>query len=167
MARVCFFLFKNMKIEVEQELRKQVDVLMREELDLLKIVRSTIMFLAFLQKCIDFQAVERDKGKKGKITKKRKRVKKKASKKGKKKKDKDLTPDRTTESLYEELVLNGIIRTYPKVRLDEYLGEISYTGMALKAKGGKDPNPGGGDVRRGITEYCILPMSSPYLRYAP
>ena len=36
--------------EVEQELRKQVDVLMREELDLLKIVRSTIMFLAFFAK---------------------------------------------------------------------------------------------------------------------
>ena len=43
------------------------------------------------------QAVERDKGKKGKISKKRKRIKKKQSKKGKKKKDKDLTPDRTTE----------------------------------------------------------------------
>ena len=72
--------------------------------------------------------MERDKGKKGKISKKRKRVKKKASKKGKKKKDKDLTPDRTTESLYEELVLNGIIKTYPKVRLNEFLGDISYTG---------------------------------------
>ena len=75
--------------------------------------------------------MERDKGKKGKISKKRKRVKKKASKKGKKKKDKDLTPDRTTESLYEELVLNGIIKTYPKVRLNEYLGDISYTGKSL------------------------------------
>ena len=41
--------------------------------------------------------MERDKGKKGKISKKRKKIKKKASKKGKKKKDKDLTPDRTTE----------------------------------------------------------------------
>ena len=71
--------------------------------------------------------MERDKGKKGKVSKKRKH-KKKASKKGKKKKDKDLTPDRTTESLYEELVLNGIIKTYPKVRLSEYLGDISYTG---------------------------------------
>ena len=35
--------------------------------------------------------------------------KKKKGKKGKgrKRKEKDLTPDRTTESLYEELVLNG------------------------------------------------------------
>ncbi len=150
--------------EVEQELRRQVDVLMREELDLLKIVSRhfLINFMAFsvVHLSIDFQAVERDKGKKGKISKKRKRAKKKQSKKGKKKKDKDLTPDRTTESLYEELVLNGIIRTYPKVKLDEFIGEISYTGMALKAKiGGREPTPGGGDVRRVITEYCILPMS--------
>ena len=44
--------------------------------------------------------------------------------------------------------------------MKEYLGEISYTGMTLKAKAGaKDPEPGGGDVRRAITEYCILPMS--------
>ena len=60
------------------------------------------------------QAVERDKGKKGKISKKRKKGKK-GQKKGKKKKDKDLTPDRTTESLFEELVVNGIIKSYPKV----------------------------------------------------
>ena len=71
-----------------------------------------------------------------------------------------MTPDRTTESLFEELVLNGIIKSYPKVRMKEFLGEISYTGMAMKAKAGaKDPEPGGSDVRRAITEYCILPMS--------
>ena len=45
--------------------------------------------------------MERDKGKKGKLSKKRKKGKK-GQKKGKKKKDKDLTPDRTTESLFEE-----------------------------------------------------------------
>lgn len=55
------------------------------------------------------QAVERDKGKKGKISKKRKRSKKKASKKGKKKKDKDLTPDRTTE-VFVQLVAIFILR---------------------------------------------------------
>ena len=40
---------------------------------------------------------------------------KKGSKKGKKKKDKDLTPDRTTESLFEELVMNNVIKPYPQV----------------------------------------------------
>ncbi len=64
------------------------------------------------------KAVERDKGKKGKISKKRKKGKK-GSKKGKKKKDKDLTPDRTTESLFEEMILNGIIKQYPKVGILE------------------------------------------------
>ena len=33
--------------EVEEELRKQVDVLMREELDLLKIVRKQSYFLLY------------------------------------------------------------------------------------------------------------------------
>ena len=37
--------------------------------------------------------------------------------------------------------------------------------MDVKAKVvGKEPMPGGGDVRRVIQEYCILPMSSSYLR---
>ena len=61
--------------------------------------------------------MERDKGKKGKISKKRKKGKK-GSKKGKKKKDKDLTPDRTTESLFEELVMNNVIKPYPQVKFN-------------------------------------------------
>ena len=73
-----------------------------------------------LKKHVPFQAVERDKGKKGKISKKRKKGKK-GSKKGKKKKDKDLTPDRTTESLFEELVMNNVIKPYPKVKICSFL----------------------------------------------
>ena len=45
---------------------------------------------------------------------------KKGSKKGKKKKDKDLTPDRTTESLFEELVMNNVIKPYPQVKLSVF-----------------------------------------------
>ena len=85
--------------EVEEEIRKQVDNLMRDELDLLKIVCILSILLSLNVKfCFwcTLKAVERDKGKKGKITKKKKK-KSKASKKGKKKKEKDLTPDRTTE----------------------------------------------------------------------
>ena len=106
--------------------------------------------------------MERDKGKKGKISKKRKKGKK-GSKKGKKKKDKDLTPDRTTESLFEELVMNNVIKAYPKVGLKEYLGNISYRGADLKSRGA-EPAPGPADVRRLVTEYCILPLGSPELR---
>ena len=75
-----------------------------------------------MNKHVPFQAVERDKGKKGKISKKRKKGKK-GSKKGKKKKDKDLTPDRTTESLFEELVMNNVIKPYPKVKINLFLSE--------------------------------------------
>ena len=106
--------------------------------------------------------MERDKGKKGKISKKRKKGKK-GSKKGKKKKDKDLTPDRTTESLFEELVMNNVIKPYPKVMLKEYLGNISFRGAHLKSRGA-EPAPGPADVRRLVTEYCILPLGSPELR---
>ena len=69
----------------------------------------------------------------------------------------------TFQSLFEELVLNGIIKEYPKVPLKDFRGDISYTGgtLKLKKKGqkAKEPTPGGGDVRRAIVEYCILPMS--------
>ena len=61
------------------------------------------------------------------------------------------------------MVLNGIIKEYPKVPLKDFRGDISYTGgtLKLKKKGQKarEPTPGGGDVRRAIVEYCILPMS--------
>ena len=69
----------------------------------------------------------------------------------------------TFQSLFEELVLNGIIKEYPKVPLKDFRGDISYTGgtLKLKKKGqkNKEPIPGGGDIRRAIVEYCILPMS--------
>ena len=136
-------------IEVETEIRRQVDNLMREELDLLKAVSSTdFMHIVKLEFIIQ-QAVERDKGKKGKISKKRKKGKK-GSKKGKKKKDKDLTPDRTTESLFEELVMNNVIKLYPKVSLKEYIGNISYRGAELKSRG-VEPAPGPADIRRSVT----------------
>lgn len=66
-------------------------------------------------------ALEKDRGKKSKKAPKKKS--RRSGKKGKKKKEKDLTPDRTTASLFEELVTNGIIRKYPEVFLSSYLGE--------------------------------------------
>lgn len=51
----------------------------------------------------------------------------KKGKKGKKgKKEKDLTPDRTIESLYEELAQEGIITRFPKTRLSEFMGDFRY-----------------------------------------
>ena len=56
-------------------------------------------------------------------------------------------------------MLAGIIKNYPKTSLESFLGNINFVGSILKKRDGKDPNPGAGDIRRVITEYCILPMS--------
>ncbi|MGH0148940.1 UNVERIFIED_CONTAM: hypothetical protein FKN15_046324 [Acipenser sinensis] len=89
--------------EIESEIRVQVDELMREELKNLRL------------------AVDRDSGTKGKSGKKKKKGKKSGKKK---KKEKDLTPDRTIQSLYQELVEQGILKQAEKVTLDEYLDTV-------------------------------------------
>ncbi|XP_075146333.1 dynein regulatory complex protein 11 [Haematobia irritans] len=114
--------------EVEREFRRVVDDVMRQELEL-------------LQTAI------------GKKAKKNNKKARRSGKKSKKKKEKDLTPDRTTESLYEELVTNGIIRKYPEIRLSQFLGD-----KALTCRSGINPSPG--DIRQLLVEYCILPLGS-------
>jgi SpoVK/Ycf46/Vps4 family AAA+-type ATPase len=129
--------------EVEQKLRKIVDDMMRSELNLLQ------------------QALDRDRAAKGKKAKKIGKKARRSGKKGKKKKEKDLTPDRTTQSLFEELVTNGIIVKYPEFPLKNYLGDKSFT-----ARNGTNPTPG--DIRQLLTEYCILPLGSQTVRnFAP
>ena len=59
-----------------------------------------------------FKAHDRDRGRKSKKGRKSARKAAKKSKRGRK--EKDLTPDRSLESLIEELVQSGIIRSYPK-----------------------------------------------------
>ena len=68
------------------------------------------------------QALERDRGKKGRKKKKGKK-KRKGGKKGKKKKGKDLTPDRSLESLVEELVENNVMKLIPEQRMAEFIGK--------------------------------------------
>ena len=67
---------------------------------------------------------------------------------------------RTMESLYEELVKHGIIAQYPKVNLSEFLGEYNYLGTTLR-QANIEPMPSLADVRRVITEFCILPLGKP------
>ncbi|KAA0190040.1 IQ and AAA domain-containing protein 1, partial [Fasciolopsis buskii] len=127
------------RVEVEKEIRFQVDELLRQELRNLKIA-------------IDREKVKRvvkKRGKKGKKGKKGKRGKK----------DKDLTPDRTLISLYEELVLTGIIKKPTKVQINEYYGEYSFLGTTLR-QANIEPQPSLSDIRRLITEYAILPLGS-------
>lgn len=129
--------------EAEGELRVVVDDLMRQELELLQA------------------ALERDRSLKGKKSKKNAKKARRSGKKSKKKKEKDLTPDRTTESLFEELVTNGIIRKVPEKWLNSFIGDRAYC-----KRSGINPTPG--DIRQVITEYAILPLGSETIRsFAP
>ncbi|KAL6459341.1 hypothetical protein MHYP_G00328130 [Metynnis hypsauchen] len=124
--------------EIEAEIRLQVDELMRQELANWKL------------------AVDGDKGGKAKATAK----KKKASKSGKKKKkDKDLTADRTTESLYQELVEQRLLKPADNVKLQDYIGDYSYLGTTLRQTD-IEPMPSLSDVRQVIALYAVLPLGS-------
>ncbi|KAM4602204.1 dynein regulatory complex protein 11 [Polymixia lowei] len=129
--------------EVEEEVRVQVDELMRQELKNLKV------------------AVDRDKAKKRKKTKKGNKKKKKSKKisKKKKKKERDLTADRTIESLYEQLILEGFLIRPMNIKLSDYIGEYSYLGTTLR-QADIEPMPSLSDVRQLIALYGILPLGS-------
>ncbi|XP_062971937.1 dynein regulatory complex protein 11 [Elgaria multicarinata webbii] len=126
--------------EVEEEIRVQVDELMRQELKNLKL------------------AVDRETEKKGKKGKKKKKGKKGGRKK-KSKKEKDLTPDRTIDSLYQELVEEGILIRPKKVKLSDYVGECCYLGTTLRQVD-IEPMPSLSDVKQLIALYGILPLGS-------
>ncbi|XP_045876049.1 IQ and AAA domain-containing protein 1-like [Meles meles] len=123
--------------EVEQEIRIQVDELMRQELKNLRLV------------------VDREEGRP------LKRAKKKTGKKaGKKKKEKDLTTDRSVDSLFEELVVSGFLRKCETVALKDYIGDYLYLGSILNlAK--KLPMPSLFDIRQNVALYGVLRLGSP------
>uniref|UniRef100_A0A8C9QMH3 IQ motif containing with AAA domain 1 n=1 Tax=Spermophilus dauricus TaxID=99837 RepID=A0A8C9QMH3_SPEDA len=133
---------KEKRKEVEAEIRVQVDELMRQELKNLKLA---------VNKEIELPV----RGKKGK--KKNKGKKGKRGKMGKK--DKDLTADRTIESLFKELVEEGLLIQARKVNLSDYIGEYSYLGTTLRHVS-IEPMPSLLDVRQLITLYGILPLGS-------
>ena len=68
-----------------------------------------------------------------------------------------ITMRRTIESLYEELVSEGIIVRPPNVSLADYVGEYSFLGTTLR-QANIEPMPSLSDVRRLVTEYTILPL---------
>ncbi|KAG7467435.1 hypothetical protein MATL_G00153700 [Megalops atlanticus] len=132
------------RAEVEEEVRVQVDELMRQELKNLKIAVDRV------------KEKKKKKGKKG--SKKKKKKGKKSSKK-KKRKEKDQTADRSIESLYEELVLEGFLIKPMNVKLSEYIGEYSYLATTLR-QADIEPMPSLSDVRQLIALYGILPLGS-------
>ncbi|KAJ8410584.1 hypothetical protein AAFF_G00194880 [Aldrovandia affinis] len=131
------------RVEVEEEIRIQVDELMRQELKNLKIA---------------VDRVKEKKKKKGTKSSKKKKKSKKSAKK-KKRREKDQTADRTIESLYEELVLEGFLIRPMNVKLSEYIGEYSYLGTTLR-QADIEPMPSLSDVRQLIALYGILPLGS-------
>ncbi|XP_012882671.1 PREDICTED: IQ and AAA domain-containing protein 1-like [Dipodomys ordii] len=130
---------KERKKEVEQEIRIQVDELMRQELRNLRL------------------AVDREETR-NIGTPKAKKVGKKGGKK--KRKEKDLTPDRTVDSLYEELIVFGLLKKSRTVALKDFIGDCVYLGSSLSlAK--KLPTPSLFDIRQNIALYGILRLGSP------
>ena len=73
------------------------------------------------------------------------------------------TLHRTIESLYEELVTEGIIVRHPKTSLSDYEGEYSYLGTTLR-QASIEPMPSISDVRRLVAEFAILPLGKRAVR---
>ncbi|XP_067154802.1 dynein regulatory complex protein 11 [Apteryx mantelli] len=136
--------------EVEEEIRVQVDELMRQELKNLRLV-------------VDKE--ESNEQKKGKKSEKLGAASRENKKKGKTRMeiksriDRDLTPNRTIDSLYKELAEQGLLIKAKTVNLSDYVGEYSFLGTALR-QAGIEPVPSLSDVRQLIALYGILPLGS-------
>ncbi|XP_078100268.1 dynein regulatory complex protein 11-like [Sander vitreus] len=122
--------------EVEQEVRLQVDDLMRAELKNLKLV------------------VDKTKEKKTKTGNRKKK------KKTKKKKKRDLTADRSLQSLCEELILEGFLIQPMNIKLSDYIGEFSFLASTLRQLN-VEPTPSLSDIRQLVALYAVLPLGSP------
>ncbi|XP_077390338.1 dynein regulatory complex protein 11 [Festucalex cinctus] len=88
-------------------------------------------------------------------------AKKKAGKRDKKKKkgEKDLTADRTLESICQEMVDEGLLKKANSVRMENYIGDFNYLGTTLR-QNDIEPMPSLSDVRQLISLYGILPLGS-------
>ncbi|XP_054274919.1 dynein regulatory complex protein 11-like [Macrosteles quadrilineatus] len=121
------------------ELREVVDELMRMEIERLQ------------------SALNKDRGKK-----KKGGAKKKKKKKPKKKKEKkDLTHDRTEESLFRELVENGIVKKSQDIQIDSFFCDPSWNNYDLRREPWwQNSQPNLWDVKQVVKEYAILPLGS-------
>ncbi|XP_059789013.1 IQ and AAA domain-containing protein 1-like [Balaenoptera ricei] len=123
--------------EVEQEIRIQVDELMRQELKNLRL------------------AVDREEGRTSKPPKK-----KLGKKPEKRKKEKDLTPDRSVDSVFEELIIFGLLKKCETVALKDYVGDCLCLGSTLNLAY-KPPMPSLFDIRQNVALYGVLRLGSP------
>uniref|UniRef100_A0A8C3U6J9 IQ motif containing with AAA domain 1 n=1 Tax=Catharus ustulatus TaxID=91951 RepID=A0A8C3U6J9_CATUS len=128
--------------EVEEEIRVQVDEVMQEKLLEVK------------------QAVDGEIGPLGKKTGKGDKGKKKTG--GKKKiaeLERDLTPDRTIDSLFQELAEEGLLIPVKNVNLSDYIGYYDCVKNMLRGTGAQ-PVPSIPEVRQLVALYGILPLGS-------
>ncbi|GFO37038.1 Iq and aaa domain-containing protein 1 [Plakobranchus ocellatus] len=130
---------EHTRFQVAEQIRLEVDELIRAELE-------NLTYAIDRQPRVDSK-------------KAKKKDKKKKDKQKQKKENKDLTADKTIEELFESLVSQGIIQYSPKATLRDFLGDHCFSGAELDlAK--KDPLPALADVRRMITAFAVLPLSS-------
>uniref|UniRef100_A0A663FAY3 IQ motif containing with AAA domain 1 n=1 Tax=Aquila chrysaetos chrysaetos TaxID=223781 RepID=A0A663FAY3_AQUCH len=117
--------------EVEEEIRVQVDELMQQKLENLKL------------------AVDGEKSDKQKKGRKSEKVRQAMMS----------LVHRTIDSLYRELVEEGLLIKAKTVNLSDYVGEYSYLGTTLRQVD-IEPMPSLADVRQLIALYGILPLGS-------
>ncbi|KAM4897660.1 dynein regulatory complex protein 11 [Sylvia borin] len=126
--------------EVEEEIRVQVDEVMQEK-------------LLNIKKALDGEIGPQGKAKKGE----------KGSKSPGKKKiselERDLTPDRTIDSLYQELAEEGLLIKVKHVHLSDYIGYYDCLRSTLRETGAQ-PVPSIPEVRQLVALYGILPLGS-------
>ncbi|KAI8469151.1 MAG: hypothetical protein J3K34DRAFT_514240 [Monoraphidium minutum] len=67
--------------------------------------------------------------------------------------------DRSMESLYAELVSNGVLVRVPPAHMADYLGAHGFMGATLD-KAGIVPDPSMAQIRQAVSEYAILPLGS-------
>ncbi|GBG87220.1 hypothetical protein CBR_g45279 [Chara braunii] len=151
-----------------EELRKEVDIEMRTLLENLKE-----MVIAERAARLGKQGRKGRRGKKGGKKKKKKSGNMAllmmqflgigpAKGKGKGRKPRDPTADRSLESLYAELVGNGIIQPCPPRKFSEYVGGYNFLGSTLE-KAKITPDPSIAQIRQLMIEYCVLSLGSQFL----
>lgn len=101
-------------VELHKEVRLEADKLMRLEYELLRM------------------ALAQDQKTKYKAPRKPKDKKKKGKRKKKKKKVVDVTGDKTLAELYDEMTESGLICSYPKNRLEDYIGDLNFCAYELR-----------------------------------
>lgn len=122
------------RLEVDAEVKNEVFPALKEELETLK------------------QQMEKDKKRKKDLGKKKKKEKKAGGgKKGKK--EKDLTNGKSKDELLDELVTAGLMVRVQKIKFSDYIAIPNYS---IKQKMNMEHSYL--DIKRVITEYCIIPL---------